>query len=114
VPARNEINWRIIAQKEGEWKLKIVENKNFVEKTIVVGNRFTRLAEKRLKGFSLAGMLYPTESLLPSNSFIKEIYLRYPKRELDILGMNIHWLILFFGLSIISGFALKGVFKVEI
>lgn len=114
VPAKNEINWRIKPHKEGEWELKIVQDKNIVEKKMVVGDRFTSLAEKRLKGFSLAGMLYPAESLLPSNSFIKEIYLRYPKRELYFFGMNIHWLILFLVLSIISGFALKGVFKVEI
>jgi len=114
VPSKNEINWRIKPHKGGEWKLKITKDQNVVEKRIIVGNTFTSLSEKRLKGFSFAGILYPAESLLPSDSFAKEIYLRYPKRELDVFGMNIHWLILFFGLSMVSGFALKGVFKVEI
>ncbi len=114
---KNEINWRIKPLKQGEWKLKILKDGNaagVVEKRIIVGDTFTSLSVKRLRGSSLAGILYPAESLLPSDSFTKEIYLRYPKQELTVFGLHIHWLILFFGLSIISGFALKGVFKVEV
>ena len=41
-------------------------------------------------------------------------YIGYPTSGLPFLGWTMHWLIAFFLLSIIFGFALKGLFKVEI
>jgi hypothetical protein len=33
---------------------------------------------------------------------------------MDLFGRHLHWLVVYFVLSIIFGFAFKGVFKVEI
>ncbi len=114
VPANREIHWRINATKAGTEELLFKNGSNTVNNRIVVGDSFTSLAPKRFAGFSFTSILYPAATLLPGDSFIKEISLRYPKRHTSIFGFQIHWLIIFFIFSILSGFALKGVFKVEI
>jgi len=34
--------------------------------------------------------------------------------ELSVLGLNVHWLLFFFIVSLVAGYSLKGVFKVEV
>jgi hypothetical protein len=59
-------------------------------------------------------ILNPGEKPIPKNPLIKRIEVGYPSRLIEILGWKTHWLVLFFIFSIISGFAFKGVFGVEL
>jgi hypothetical protein len=56
----------------------------------------------------------PGEKPITKNPLIKRIEVGYPTRSIEIFGWRIHWLVLFFIFSIISGFAFKGVFGVEL
>ena len=56
----------------------------------------------------------PGEKPLPKKLGIKSIEVAYPAQRMSLFGWRIHWLVAFFALSIIFGFAFKGVFKVEI
>lgn len=111
---KNEIDWRIKGVKNGEWELKFQKETQSFSKSLFIGDGFEKLAPYRTKGNSLAGFLYPVETTLPADSFIEEISVNYPHRELTLWGWKIDWLIVFLAVSIIAGFSMKGVFKVQI
>ena len=58
--------------------------------------------------------LYPQEPPVPGDSVIESIHVDYPHRELKFFGLTVHWLIAFFIISVVAGFALKGVFGIEV
>ena len=59
-------------------------------------------------------VLNPGEAPLPSASVVRSVEVKYPPASMSLFGWHIHWLIVYFILSIAFGFAFKGVFKVEI
>ena len=111
---KNQISWRIRAVQEGDFFLRLSHKDNDVTKRIWVGSNRTQLASHRVKVYSIFGMLYPAETVLPGDSFLKDIHIHYPKRTLSLAGLDVHWLVIFFFFSLIAGVALKGVFGVEI
>ncbi len=111
---KNEVDWRLRALSVGEWQIKFQSGDKVQFKSLQVGGGFEKLASNRMATYSLAALLYPTETALPANSVIKEIHVNYPHRELSLWGWKIHWLVVFLVVSIISGYSLKGVFMVQI
>ena len=59
-------------------------------------------------------LLYSGETPLPSGSPLDSIEVVYPAQSLSVLGFETDWLVLFFILSIVFAFLLKGFFGVEI
>ncbi len=111
---KNQIDWRIKVLQVGDFKIVFQLKNNKCTKFLSVGSKFEKLASSRIAGFSLTGLLNPAEISLPSDSFIQEIRVKYPYRELSILGWKIHWLVIFFVISVSAGYAMKSVFKVQI
>ena len=114
IPDKDRIFWRIRAVESGEWEIGFHLIDRNVSKQIVVGTGRTILASRRVRASSLSAFLHPSESTLPGDSFLKEISIQYPHKRLTLSGMNVHWLVFFFVVSVVTGFALKGIFKVEI
>lgn len=111
---KNEIDWRIKALRDGTWQIKFLKGNQVYSKSLRVGDGFEKLAPYRSGRNSLAGFLYPVDTTLPASSFIEEIGVNYPHRELSLWGWKTHWLIIFLAVSIIAGYSMKGVFKVQI
>jgi hypothetical protein len=59
-------------------------------------------------------VLHPGEAQLPRNGPLASIEVQYPSRNFYLWGYALDWLLVFFALSLIVGFALKGVFGVQI
>ncbi|MBD3385488.1 hypothetical protein GF407_11255 [candidate division KSB1 bacterium] len=114
LPSQQRIFWRLRALKAGDWEIQIQASGETVSKDLFVGKRISSLASHRVQKSSLLTLVYTAEASLPSDAAIKEIAVDYPNRDLVILGLHIHWLVLFFALSIVGGYALKGAFGVEI
>jgi hypothetical protein len=111
--AEGEIAWRLRADEPGDHVVAIHVGDEVVEKRISVGGPPRVVPVLRTK--SLEGFLYPGEPALPADSPVASIRLRYPERDLGWLpGGELGVLATFFGLSILSGFALKGVFGVTL
>jgi len=111
--ADGEIAWRFRAEQPGDHSVAIHVGDEVIEKQIAVGGPPRKVPVLRTK--SLEGLLYPAEPALPGDSPIASIRLRYPERDLGWLpGGEMGVLATFFGLSILSGFALKGVFGVTL
>jgi hypothetical protein len=62
----------------------------------------------------IAEFFNPGEAPLAGNLPLKSVEVLYPSRNMNLFGWHLHWLIVYFALSIIFGFAFKGIFKVEI
>jgi len=111
----NTINWRLRVKEKGVHSIQLTLGALTVSKDIAVGQKpLSRLSPLRVKRNVFEELLYPTEKPLPGGTPVKSIEVTYPSKSLSLFGWHIHWLIVFFALSIILGFAFKGVFKVEI
>ncbi len=114
IPSKGEASWRIRPELPGFYTLKIKAGDTAAEKELVVGPDWGNVSSLRT-GESLGQLLlYPGEPPIPSSSPIQSIYVNYPPLVISVLGWNIHWLVLFFVLSVVFGFAFKGIFGVEV
>jgi len=111
--AEGKVAWRFRAERAGDYVVPIHVGEEVVEKRIAVGGPPRKVPVLRTK--TLEGFLYPGEPALPADSAVESVRLRYPERDLGWLpGGELGVLATFFGLSILSGFALKGVFGVTL
>lgn len=114
IPSEREVAWRIRADEPGRFAMKVRLGNELVEKDLVVGSGWTSVSPLRTGGSIIDNFLYPGETPLLPSLMVESIAVNYPKLEITVFGFVIHWLVLFFVLSIVFGFALKGVFGVEI
>jgi len=114
IPSEREVSFRIGAVKEGAHQLSIHVGDERIYETIVVSNHVVRVYDKKAKPTFMGALLYPGQAPLPKDSRVEEIYVKFPPQEVKVLGWNINWLVFFFIISIIAGYSLKGVFKVEV
>ena len=114
IRSENTVYWRIRALREGRYNLIIQNGDQAAVKTLVVGPVQKTFSSSRVRGQAVPGLLFPAEKSLPSTSFVKRITVRYPQKAIHIGTWRLNWLVLFFVFSMAVGFALKGVFRVEI
>ena len=112
VPSLNEATWRIGAERPGEYELTIRRGDQSFAKTVHVSNGIARRSPVRLEGGLVNQLLYPAEPPLPAGSLLQSITVSYPEQSIRMLGWDIHWMIVFFVLSTVFAFALKGRFGV--
>jgi uncharacterized membrane protein (DUF106 family) len=115
IEQETEVDWRIRPQEAGEFNVTLEMGVHDVGKTVLVGGRrLSRISPLRVKHSLWDEFLNPGEKPLPAALPIKSVEVTYPPRRLNFLGIRLHWLIAYFALSIVFGFALKRPFKVEI
>jgi uncharacterized membrane protein (DUF106 family) len=109
-----KVSFRIGAVTEGEHELSILVGDERVSKTIVVSGQVRPVYAVKAKPSFMGALLYPGQAPLPEGSQVEEIYVKFPPQEVKVFGWNINWLVFFFIISIIAGYSLKGVFRVEV
>ena len=110
-----EINWRVKAKEPGLGQLTLVGGGITVLKEVAVGAKpLAKISTIRVGRKILDQVFNPGEPPLPSGSLIRSVELKYPAARMNFFGLYLHWLVVYFVLSIIFGFAFKGLFKVEI
>ncbi len=115
VEDEKEIDWRIRADSRGVHELNLKIGGQTSMKSIAVGvGPLDRISPIMVKRGLLREVLYPGEKPLPSSGLVKSIEISYSPKRMNLFGLRVHWLIAYFALSIIIGFALKRPFKVEI
>ena len=116
VPEGGEINWRIKANQAGRFSIgiKSADSNSEVSKTVHVTRSVVALAGNVGRSSLSEAIVQPVEKPIISSVPIESVRLQYPNAEMKLWGWNIHWLVGFFVLSIVFGFAMKGIFKVEI
>ena len=112
LPSLGEVVWRVTPQQQGDFELGVKLGEESYVKTVNVTGEIVRRSPSRLEPGLLNQVLYPAESSLPKGSPIRSITVSYPETG-SAAGMPT-WLWLFFLLSIVFAFALKGKFGVKI
>lgn len=113
IPSRGEVAWRVRAQRQGNFRVEIGNGESTAAKQILVDPRWQRVARVRSKSL-LANLLYPGEAPIPSSSPVRAIQVAYPVFDLVLLGFHLHWLVVYFFLSLVVGFSVKGALGVEV
>ena len=110
IPLENEMVWRIAAREPGRYELRFVGADGFsTTKTVVVSDRLVRRSPRKVNGGDWWGQIaYPAEAPLPKDGPIESIEIAYPEAEVNLLGLETHWLITFLLLTIVLAFALRG------
>jgi uncharacterized membrane protein (DUF106 family) len=115
IHSENEVDWRILANELGEHKLIFNVLGHTFQKGVIVSNgRLVRVSPRVVASNLWDTLLYPGEESIVKNSLVRQIEIDYPSRSIGIFGWKIHWLVVFFVLSIVFGFAFKGLLGVEI
>ncbi|MFQ5669042.1 MAG: hypothetical protein ACE5HD_00825 [Acidobacteriota bacterium] len=114
IPALNEVDWRLAAEEWGDYGVTLALGGETVTKRVTVSRGVRRRSPLRPARGLINQVLYPAEPPLPRGGAITAIRLQYPPAHVRIFGWQIHWMIVFFALSILFAFALRNRFGVTL
>jgi uncharacterized membrane protein (DUF106 family) len=112
-PATREVIWRIAPKEAGAYEVRIQVGQERFTKSVRVSPDVVRRSPVRVSGF-LNEVLYPAESPLPGDGALTSISIAYPERDIRIFGWDVHWMVVYFLLSMIFAFALRKRFNVTL
>lgn len=111
----HEINWRFSATEKGNQQFIITIDGESITKHVSVSQKpLTKISPLKTGKKFFDQVMYPTELPIKSQIPIRTIEIQYPTKSMNLFGWKLHWIIVYFALSIIFGFAFKGVFKIQI
>ena len=84
-----------------------------ITKSVDSTELITRRSPYRVRGF-FDELLYPGEAAVPADSPFESITIDYADADMNFFGFGVHWLIVFFVLSMAFAFALRKPFGVTI
>ena len=114
VAAENEVVWRLVARREGDYEIKIVAGTDVMTKNVRVSSELARVSAVRLRGHFWERVFTSGELALPERCVVESISINYPERNIEIAGYEINWIVLFFVLSMIAGFLFKELLGIQI
>lgn len=114
IPAENEVAWRVVADKNGDYIVKVQAAAQTFSKRVLVGSGIPRLSPVRLRGQFWKRMFLSAEPALQENNAVEAIEVQYPTRDIAFAGYEWNWIWLFFILSLAAGFLFKSILGIEI
>lgn len=109
-----EISWRVRVNEPGAHTLAVRTGNEEVSKLLIAGQGWRAVSTLRTGRNVIDMLLYPGEAPISAQSSIESIEVRHPDLSINVFGLNIHWLVLFFVLSIAFGFAFKDLLGVQV
>ena len=109
-PAEGAMTWRVRATESGKHALAVSVGGESFEKEAWVTTEVRRRSPVRAAGTLTNQLLYPAESPLPKDGPVEKIELTYPVGDAGVTGWDseLTWMGLFFLLTIVFAFALRG------
>jgi uncharacterized membrane protein (DUF106 family) len=107
-----QFNWRIRAVESAHGDLDFAWNGQTWTKSIDAGPGLHYVSHRR-ESSTWRAFASPGEPLLEVED-IEAVDVRYPAAEIDAFGFRLHWLVWFLVISIVTAYALKGVFGVTV
>lgn len=115
IEEEHEVDWRVRAVSAGVHALTVRVGGESGRKSLSVRRPSpAKVTPLKVRRGGWAELLHPGEKPLAKGSRIVSIEAAYPAARLSYFGWRMHWLVAFFLLSLLFGFGLKGLFKVEI
>ena len=112
LPSKNEVLWKVAVRQAGSQSLNVKLGETMYTKSLQTGGGLAKRSAMRPGGVFLDQLLYPSEPPLPKGP-LRAIEVAYPNAGWTFLDMP-QWIWIFFVLSIVFAFALKGPLRVEI
>ena len=113
VLSQREICWNIRAQKNGYQSLVFRIGNQTIEKELAIGNELMRVNTRRPEWSWSEALLHPAEQPFAPDSPVQSIEVEYPTASSWTTGAN-RWVYYWFAVSLLTGFCLRGVFKVNL
>ena len=114
IRSTREIAWRVRVDRPGTHTLTVRVGDETLEKQLVGGGGWGPVVQRRTGRGMLDTLLYPGEPPIAADHVLEAVDISYPALEFRLLGIGVDWLIAFFALSMVFGFAFKGVLGVEV
>ena len=108
------VDWRIGVTQRGNHDVSVQIGDQTYSKRLCAISRTTAMAPQVGTSSLKETIFQPVERPFDPKGQVQSISIQYPPADMRLLGIHVNWLVGFFVLSIIFGFMLKGVFKVEI
>lgn len=115
IEEEREIDWRIRAASPGRHEIAVRLGGETVSKSLDIGKSgLNALSPRRPGAGFFDALLNPAEKPLPRRSPAASVEIVYSDFRFSLFGPPLHWLLVFFVLTLAFGLGLKGLFKVEI
>ena len=114
IRSTREIAWRLHVDRPGDHRLVVHVGDETLEKRLVGGTRWGPVVQRRTGRGMVDTLLYPGEPPIAAGHSLEAVEINYPPLDLRLLGVGVDWLIAFLVLSMVFGFAFKGVLGVEV
>jgi hypothetical protein len=106
IVSQREVCWSVVARENGYHRLQFRIGDQTYEKELAVGNGFMRVSPLRPGWDWSDALLNPLEKPFNSESSVRSIEIEYPTRPTWVSGTDT-WVIYWFGVSLVAGFALR-------
>jgi hypothetical protein len=113
VLSQREICWNVRAEKNGYKRLVFQVGSETIAKELAVGNGLLRVNTRRPDWDWSEALLHPAEQPFTPASPVQSIEIEYPASSSWTTGAN-RWVYYWFAVSLLTGFCLRGVFKVNL
>jgi len=107
IPAERTVVARFASRDAGHVEILVRAGDEQASKEMVIGRGLERVSPVRLRGRMMTRLLESGEDALPAGGAISSIAVLYPEREMMIGSWELNWLVLYFVLTMVAGFALK-------
>jgi hypothetical protein len=114
ITSQREVCWALAARQPGYHRLKFLVAGQVIEKEFAVGRGVMRVSPLRPELRLSTGLLgYPREAPFGGESPVRSVEIEYPARDSWTHGTD-NWMVYWFLVSLVAGFCLRGVLKVNI
>lgn len=114
IPSLREAVWRISAEGELEADLTVTAATGSVTKAFTSASGVVRRSISRPDSGILSQLRHPAERPIPGGSGIESVTVTYPARGVSVVGWELHWLVVFFVLSLVLALIFRAPMKVVI
>jgi hypothetical protein len=108
-----EVVARIEPEKVGHWTVGVKIAGGVYAKQLIVGDGLENLSLERAGPGLLDRILHPVEDPLPAAAPVESIAVNYPERRMTLGRFDVNWIVAFFILSLVAGFAMKRPLRAE-
>jgi hypothetical protein len=114
IPTEKEIDWEIRPARPGKYVLKFYVGNETLTHDLICGDGTSRVSSRRTGAGLWDQLMNPGLPPIENKSSVVSITVYYPNRVFRVFGIGLHWLVVFFLASLISGYSVKGLFGVEV
>jgi hypothetical protein len=109
----NEIDWRIGVGGEGDFQIRFDINGEAIKRPLSTSREIERIYPVTERASFLGILKYPGEELLNKTGPVLSLRIDYPPRSINLFGLRLHWIIVYFFLAMVFGLLLKRLLKVD-